>query len=347
MSVLGSGRPYLGEAQGDVTVPTDRDVKLAVFAALAPEDLARLRWRDPRTHEFVTVNQLRTGPYDLSCLSGLEPNDLHTLTLGSPGSQGGRFRPAFPRTHCAPDGIAHSIPVQHERDRQGLGVSSGTCGISRRSHSRVRCWSRTTDWPCSRICLRWSLWISIPAQRTSVSSTSRRFRICGGCGYAPAGFGGQVWAELAHASRLERLCLWGQSRFTDRQVAYLEGLTQLKSLTIWGIGDQLTDASLASIAKLENLEEMYFIRTTPRFTAAGLAHLHRLKKLRTAAFGHAWVCNEGMTHGDEIARQLAAMPQLEVVEGVCYLSAEGVAMLARLPRLRCLQMGLRGPSTEL
>ncbi len=77
---------------------------------------------------------------------------------------------------------------------------------------------------------------------------------------------GRIWgpglAELAHLPCLERLCIWGSDQqFSDRHIQYLEGLTHLKSLTLWAMADGLTDASLASIGKLKNLEELHFIRT--------------------------------------------------------------------------------------
>ena len=51
-------------------------------------------------------------------------------------------------------------------------------------------------------------------------------------------------------------------------IRYLEGLTHLKSLTLWGTDDPpLTDASLASISKLTGLEELYFVRIATKFTS--------------------------------------------------------------------------------
>ncbi len=89
--------------------------------------------------------------------------------------------------------------------------------------------------------------------------------------------GGRMWgpglAELAKLSRLERLCFWGArggGPIYDRHMQYLEGVRQIKSLTLYGT-DDLTDASLASIGKIENLEELYFIMAAPKFTPAGLA----------------------------------------------------------------------------
>jgi hypothetical protein len=157
---------------------------------------------------------------------------------------------------------------------------------------------------------------------------------------------GKIWvpglAELANLPRLERLCLWGPGPISDRHIKYLEGLTQLKSLTLWGsVYSRLTDASLASISKLRNLEELYFIRTSPRFTPASVTHLKELKNLRKVDFAQIWSGPSGTYYGDEIVRQLAALPNLESIKGIKYLSAEGMKTLARFRNLKCLGIALK------
>jgi Leucine-rich repeat (LRR) protein len=152
-------------------------------------------------------------------------------------------------------------------------------------------------------------------------------------------------AELANLPRLERLCLWGNSQrlISDRHIKYLEGLMQLKSLTLWGgTCNSLTDASLASIAKLYNLEELHFIRTSPRFTVAGAAQLKDLKNLKKVDFAQImWSSYAGKYNGDEVVRQLAALPNLESIKGLSYLSAEGMKILARFHNLKCLGVTLK------
>jgi hypothetical protein len=46
-------------------------------------------------------------------------------------------------------------------------------------------------------------------------------------------------------------------------------------------------------------------------------------------------------YGDEIARQLATMPQLESVKGLGYLTVEGMSELATLRNLKCLHVDLK------
>ena len=111
--------------------------------------------------------------------------------------------------------------------------------------------------------------------------------------------GGRMWgpglAELAKLSRLERLCLRGARGggfIYDRHMGYLEGVKQLKSLTLWG-ADDLTDASLASIGKIENLEELHFVMAAPKFTPAGLAHLRNLKGFKKVDFSATWISPAG------------------------------------------------------
>jgi hypothetical protein len=141
---------------------------------------------------------------------------------------------------------------------------------------------------------------------------------------------------------LERLCIWGTSPISDRHIKYLEGLTQLESLTLWGGAcSRLTDASLASIGRLKNLEELYFIRVGPIFTVGGVAHLKNLKNLRKVDFAQAWVGPEGADHGDDVVQQLTALPNLESIRGISYLSAEGIKTLTACRNLKCLGISLK------
>jgi hypothetical protein len=150
-------------------------------------------------------------------------------------------------------------------------------------------------------------------------------------------------AELAKLPRLERLCLVGETGLTDQHIRCLEGLTHLKSLTLWGSAcNNLTDVSLASIGKLKDLEELYFIMTSPRFTVAGMAQLKGLTNLEKVDFAQIWCSLEGMRSGDALARQLAANhPHLESIQGISFLSAEGMKTLATLRNLKCLYVGLK------
>jgi hypothetical protein len=138
-------------------------------------------------------------------------------------------------------------------------------------------------------------------------------------------------AHLANLPRLERLSLWGTTGLTDLHVRYLEGLTGLKSLTLWGGDVALTDASLASISKLTALEELHLIRLKTDFTDAGIRQLAKLPRLR----------NPGTSPDD--ASILAGMEQLESVSGIA-LTSGNMQALARLGNLKSLGLALKAPA---
>jgi hypothetical protein len=143
---------------------------------------------------------------------------------------------------------------------------------------------------------------------------------------------------------LERLCLWGNSPLSDRHVQHLEGLTHLKSLTLWGeASERLTDASFASIGKLRGLEELHFIgwSAPAGFTPKGVACLKNLKNLKKVDFGLSWTGPKGVAYGDEVTRLLTDMPSLESIRGISYISAEGMKTLAAMRNLKCLHVALK------
>jgi excinuclease ABC subunit C len=75
---------------------------------------------------------------------------------------------------------------------------------------------------------------------------------------------------------------------------------------------------------------LYFVMAAPKFTPGGVAHLQRLKHLKKMDFSAAWISSAGEHYGDEVARQLAAISQLESIRGLGYLSAEGMKALTAL-----------------
>jgi len=328
-----------GQAQGDVTVPADRAIMLGVGLRLDPQKAASLRARDPERYRRRVIDRGPTDPHDLSGLSALDPNDLYMLSV------------CRMDTRVDPD--EHVLePITHLTRLRVLWL--GGTGVTDKGMEHIRTLRHLQAIPFSRE-------QHVKNQGMAVLKDLPALQILNlDTGTTDAGLKhiaqvpnlwwlrirtGRIWGpglmELAQAPRLERLCLWGMNRFADRQMAYLEGLTQLKSLTLWGICDDLTDASLASIAKLRNLEELYFIRTSPRFTPAGLVHLKSLKKLKKLDFALTWSRSAYTYQGDEVVRHLAAMPQLESIEGVSYLSGEGVKTVATLRNLKCLQICLK------
>jgi len=335
-----SGRgPYLGPAQGNVNVPADKGIKLVFFLALDPRDAAKLRAQDPYSYRLMVTNRVPTDPCDLSGLSALEPNDLHTLIVEGLGSTVDSDRRVL-------EHISHLTGLRVLRLHH-----TGVTDKSMEQISALR-GLQAVEFSQERFVKNNGLvvlkdlpeleYVDLETGATDAGlkhlaqvPNLRALRIRTGRIWGPG------LAELASAPRLERLSLWGEARFTDRQIAYLEGLTQLKSLTLWGGDCRLTDASLASIAKLESLEELYFIRMKPRFTPAGLAYLKNLKKLKKLAFAQTWLGQPGDLYGSEIARQLAAMPQLESIEGAGNFLPEDLKALGALPHLKLLQVYLK------
>jgi hypothetical protein len=329
---------FVSLAQGDTAVPVGRNIKLLTMLRL-PADSGR-----PGTREYkiFRVDRRRADPEDLSGLSQLDPNDLWGLTIDrvmAKGAAGERvFEPVSRLTGlqvlqlhgtgitdkgmeclrplCSLRALAfYQEPFVSNRglavlkdlpNLEYLDLDKGVTDIGLKHVGQVRG-------------LRWL-----------------RLRT------------GRIWgpglAELAHLPQLERLCIWGSDQqFSDRHIQYLEGLTHLKSLTLWACCANLTDASLASIGKLRNLEELHFVGwdNFPRFTPAGLSHLTGSKKLREIDFGLTWSGRPSGPDGDEVARQLARIPQLESITGLAYLSAEGMEALATLPNLKDLDVALK------
>jgi len=334
---------YLSAAQDDVRVPEDRNVKLSVQLALSPRESAKMRVQNPLIHQLTIADRVRKDPADLSGLSELEPNDLFRLSVSSAmyrrrGADPRIFEPirrltglqilSLQNTGITDEGIEH---LRSLRSLRGLELTESS--ISNRGLAVL------TDLPALEYLDLYTGVTDSGLRQVAQQPNLRWLRIRTGNIWGPG------LAELTNLPRLERLCLWGnsQSLISDRHIKYLEGLTQLRSLTLWGgTCNGLTDASLASIGKLKNLEELYFIRTSPRFTYAGVARLKELKNLRKVDFAETWGGPAGAYYGDEVVRQLATnLPNLESIKGLSYLTAEGMKTLTRFPNLKCLHVALK------
>jgi hypothetical protein len=331
---------YLSAAQGDVRVPEDRNIKLLVYLALRPRELAKLRTQDPRAYQLTIADRVRKDPDDLSGLSELNPNDLFWLSVSSAmyrrtGTNPGIFEPisrltglqilSLQNAGITDEGLEYIRPLHSLRI-----LELSQASISNRGMAVLK------DLP-ALVYLDFNTEVTDAGLRQVAQISNLRWlRIRTGRIYGPG------LLELAKLPRLERLCLWGSGSISDRHIKFIEGLTQLKSLTLWGICDRLTDASLASIGKLKNLEELHFIRTGPRFTPAGAARLKELKNFKKVDFAQAWSGPAGAYYGDEVVRQLAALPNLESIKGISYLTDEGMKTLTRFRNLKCLGVALKG-----
>lgn len=330
---------YLSAAQGNVRVPEDRNIKLWIRLALSQRESTQMRRQNPQAFQLTIADRTRKDPDDLAGLSKLDPNDLFWLSVGTEmhrrtGAAPRIFEPISDLTGLrmltlfnsgiTDEGLKHLRPLRSLTGLELMQVSIGNRGLA-----------ILRDLPALEyLQLGTGVTDAGLAQIAQVSSL-RWLNIVDGKMWGPG------LAKLAHLPRLERLCLWGASSISDRHVKYLEGLTQLRGLTFNG-ANTLTDASLASIGKLANLEELHFIRSRPKFTPAGVAHLKELRHLNKVDFAQAWPRYARDDHGDEVVRQLAAsVPNLESIQGIYGLTAEGMQTLARFRNLKCLHVALK------
>jgi hypothetical protein len=331
---------HLRPAQGNVRVPEDRNIKLFVRLAPSPRESAKLLAQNPQTHQLTIADRIRKEPDDLAGLSELGPNDLFWLSVGSEiylrtGADPRMFEPisrltdlrilTLFSTGITDEGLEHLKPLRSLRGLELMQTSISSRGLAVLKDLSALEYLQLTGVTDADL------------RQVAQLSNLRWLNIVGGRMWGPG------LAELAKLPRLERLCFWGGrggSPISDRHIKYLEGLTRLKGLTLHGV-DALTDASLASIGKLTNLEELYFIRCSPRFTVAGAAHLKKLKNLKKVDFAQARFGSEGTNGGDQVIRHLAALPNLESITGISYLTAEGMKTLARFRNLKCLHVALK------
>jgi hypothetical protein len=111
--------------------------------------------------------------------------------------------------------------------------------------------------------------------------------------------------SLSTLVNLEELRLSENDEIHGTFCKYLIGFSQLRHLSIGELGGQVTDEGLASIAELLSLNKLYL---TGPFTNTGLRHLFALQNLTTLA-----IDSENVT-------------------------AEGIAVVAELPKLDCLHL---------
>jgi len=327
---LGGNWDFVGRALGDVVVPAEGNVQLTVVLRPGEADMHRLS----ELARHYLQDRVTVDPDDLSGLSGMASGDLYKLSIY-----------AVVRRRDADQRILEPISRL-----EGLQILSlGQTGVTHQGLELLKSLPslRALAFQEERIGVRgMAVLKDLPALEyldCDVGATDAGLKHLGQCPnlrwmrIRMGSIWGPGLAELANLPRLERLALWGGTRLTDRHIRHLEGLVHLKSLTLWGGAcDSLTDAALASIGKLSSLEELYFIRTTPRFTDAGITHLKSLTRLRHVNFAQAMV-------GDEGVRHLAYLPSLESIGGGLHVTAEGMKTLGSMRRLKRLCVGLQQP----
>ncbi|MEJ2703055.1 MAG: hypothetical protein P8Z79_11500 [Sedimentisphaerales bacterium] len=327
---LGGDWDSVGPAQGDVVAPSGRNIELAVMLRLRREDSAKIAGLPPLQYKLLSAERYRVDPDDLSGLSRLGPDDLYKLRVSTliPTADADR-RVLEPISHLTGLQILclHGTGLTDkgiellkglrslralELDEERIGADGLAVLKALPNLEYLDCWMQPTDAGLKHFG-------QLPNLRWVRIRTGRMF--------------GPGLAELANCPRLERLCIWGTNPISDRHVKCLEGLTQLKSLTLWGVCDSLTDASLVSISRLENLEELHFILAMPKFTAAGQAYLTQLKHLRKLDLSMAPISD---------ARYLTELPQLESATPVVF-TAYNMKTLSGAAHLKSLGVTLPSP----
>jgi hypothetical protein len=314
---------YIGEAQGDVTVPADRNIELLVMLRLWPEDRYRVR--------SSTANRLSEKCYvglnDLSRLSSIGPNDLAKIRISC----------LAPMKHVNERVLE---PLSHMTGLQMLaldnaGVTNNGMQYLRKLRSLKSLVLNESRVSGTGLAVLQDL-PKLEYLDCEIGATDANLKVLGQVSslrwlrIRMGRIRGPGLAELVNLSHLERLCLCGQTGLSDRHIRYLQGLTNLKSLTLWGTNYPLTDTSLAFISRLVSLEELYFISIATDFTFAGYARLKNLKYLRKLALA------EEITD----ARFLAELPQLESINSVV-LTADNMKILKSLHHLRSLTVDMR------
>jgi hypothetical protein len=295
---------FVGQAQGDVAVPADRNIQLKITLG-------------PRQD-------------DLSGLSELGPSDLYKLSISSSTRRFSANRPVL-ESISRLSGLR--ILCLHQTGVTSQQMSSLKALESLQALVFVREYSFGNDGLAVLKDLPALEYLDCDIGITDIGlkhlvqlPNLRWLRI------RMDNIRGFGLAYLANMPRLERLCLWSDKEFTDGHVRYLEGLTNLKSLTLWGSNVRLTDSTLASVSKLSSLEEFHLIRVKTEFTDAGIGQLAKLTNLRI------------LDTSPDDAGALAGMKRLESVSGIA-LNSRNIKALASLPNLKSLRLSLKRPSS--
>ena len=135
--------------------------------------------------------------------------------------------------------------------------------------------------------------------------------------------------RLSQSKSIERLCLHWLDKITDRGVAHLKNMPQLRGLDVQHA--RLSDASLELLATMPNLDYLHLSNEGP--TDAGVAHLSKLTGLK-----YLWVdCASNSPLTNESLRVIGGLRGLEGlhISGTGF-TAEGIESLFGLKGLRVL-----------
>ena len=332
---------YFSAAQGEVRVPRNRNVRLWLDLGLSPAEAARFRAENPQYYQVTMADRVRPRPADLSGLARLEPNDLHCLEVSSE---------MYQRTGVSPEVFA---PLRRLTGLEMLGLHGSGVTDEGLQHLRAlrslkglelsqfpvtsRGLAVLKDLPALEYLSLNTGLTDADLKEVAQVSRLRWLSIVGGRMWGPG------LAELAKLSRLERLCFWG-ARGRWHHLRPPHRISRRRQATqepdpLWHRRPYRCEPGLHRQDRESRGTVLYHGRAEihPR----RVAHLKNLKNFKKVDFAVTWVGRPGEQYGDEVVRQLATMPQLESIEGIGYLSAEGMKTLATCRNLKCLRVALK------
>lgn len=308
---------YLGEAQGTVTIPPGKRVRLAVGQD-AWRDLRPLTLLPPDAIYELSVAYI---PADDRCmepigrLTGLKVLDLRSSNIGDAGLRHLRKLTSLERLHT-PNGLtdAGMIHVGQLRSLRGLYLDS----------------NRVTNTGLAQL-----------ANLTGLEEVRLGGRLQDAAGKTLPSL--MTDAGLVYLSKLPDLwyvLLWGD--FTDDAMAHMRAIRSLHTLNLSHLN--ITDNGLRHLAGCTKLEALDLYDT--KVTDAGLVHLKALPSLKlldlmrpvnSYDFNKPPITDAGAA----ILKEIRTLEHLNVPFGS--LTAVGLAHLAELDRLRFLWA--QGPKT--
>ncbi|MHC4526296.1 MAG: HEAT repeat domain-containing protein [Planctomycetota bacterium] len=262
------GWEEIGQAKGDVAVPTDKDVRLTVntngvenlsfLEPLGPDDIQALNFVYPLK---------RLDDNGLAHLAGL--TGLRLLRLDGASIHG--------------DGLRHLTKLKR-LESLGLGyteISDEALKYVSQIGSLVYLSLATTPVTDKGLAHlgKLSALQTITLEHTSITGTGFSYlagldwltRLC----LQGSGVTNEGLREIAKLKSLETLNLYG-TKVTDRGIRCLEDLTRLRELDLTGT-DDISDVSLEHIGKITSLEKL---ELPEGLTDAGLQNLTSLTKLK-------------------------------------------------------------------
>lgn len=300
------GWEYFGEAQGEVSVPAGKRLRLHVARA-AMKNLSALKKLGPNDLYMLTITGLPGEPANpdktvmpyVAGLTGLEELDLQVVCIG-------------------PEGFRHIKDLQSLKSvyiKTDKSVSDGLVHLEGlRSLEILFLGARYSDASLSHLSKLTSL------QKLSLNVTEVR---------------GPGLVHLDKLPGLKSLQLMGTG-FGDDGLAYIRNMTSLKELSLLG-GLTITDAGLAHLSQLKNLENLD-CHWMKGITDQGMAHLKPMRSLKKLDITHSQVTDAGLAY----LKEIESLESLELPHHG--ITDKGLGCLSGLTKLKHLSVGLSSAS---